>query len=174
MKTQGERMPLLLFLVGAAATIILLVLFAYAPDLRGDMTNDSNAVSRSAIGFAGLKRLMELSGIPTEIDRGVTAGEKAPSLTILTPTVSTSATDWHDYDEHSTVLIILPKWIAIPMPLRPDWVMKAGAWPANDIQKMMRPVSRTGLGQAPGDFRGLVSVVEPPILGLPQKISGDI
>ena len=55
-------MPLLLFLIGAAATIILLVLFAYAPDLRGDITNGSNAVSRSAIGFAGLKRLMELSG----------------------------------------------------------------------------------------------------------------
>ena len=54
-----ERVPLLLFLAGAIASIALLLLVAYAPDLRGDTSNDATAVSRSAIGFAGLQRLLE-------------------------------------------------------------------------------------------------------------------
>src|ERR1051325_9899751 len=122
MKSGSQHAPLLLFLVGAATTIILMLLFVYAPDLRDEVGNDGTAVSRSAIGFAGLKRLMDLSGIPTEVDRGVTANEKGkPSLTILTPPITTGTDDWRGYDEQGAVLIILPKWITVTMPLKPDW-----------------------------------------------------
>jgi len=48
MTSGSQRAPLLLFLVGAATTIILMLLFAYAPDLRGDISNEGDAVSRSA------------------------------------------------------------------------------------------------------------------------------
>lgn len=171
---KSERTPLILFLVGAVATIILLLLFAYAPDLRGDISNGGDAVSRSAVGFAGLQRLMELSGIPTEIDRGVTRNEKPPSLTILTPTIATSGAEWRDYDEHSAVLIILPKWVTVPMPLKPQWVMKADAWPADNIARMLKPITNTKLAQMPGDFRGLVPNVDPAIPGSPKQISGHV
>ena len=83
---------------------------------------------------------MELSGVPIEIDRGVKNGERRPSLTIMTPPMTTAAEDWHDYDEQSAVLIILPKWIAFPMPLKTEWVMKAGAFPPGSVAKMLQAV----------------------------------
>ncbi|MBA2587153.1 MAG: hypothetical protein H0U98_00850 [Alphaproteobacteria bacterium] len=171
-RSSAERLPLLLFLVGAVAFIALLLLFAYAPDLRGDTSNGANVVSRSAIGFAGLQRLLDLSGIPTEIDRGVTARERKPSLTILTPDITTGKTDWHDYEEQSAVLVILPKWITVPMPLRSGWVVKAGAWPADDIAKMLAPITKLTLKQTQGDFRGLVPASDTRLKGLPRALPG--
>ena len=172
--SRNERMPLLLFLVGAAATIALLLLFAYAPDLRGDASNGGDTASRSAIGFAGLKQLLDAAGIPTQIDRGVMLHETTPSLTILTPPITLGKQAWRDYDEHSASLIILPKWITAPMPRRPDWVVKSGAWPAAEVMRMLRPITNFAIKQASGDFRGLVPTVEPVLPGLPRRISGDI
>lgn len=60
MNNEKTFLPLLLFLVGAAATIALVALFAYAPDLRRLESSDSVAVSRSAVGFAGLQSLLRL------------------------------------------------------------------------------------------------------------------
>jgi hypothetical protein len=173
MKTRaGDVMPLMLFLVGSAAFIVLLALFAYAPDLRREEADPGNASSRAAIGFAGLKQLMDLSGIPTQTDRGSAQG--TPSLTILTPTVQTTAQDWQDYDEHSPVLIILPKWFTLPMPLHPGWVMKTGAWPVGETSHMIAPLTRNKVVQAPGDFRGLKPSVNPRFAGLPDRIAGDL
>jgi hypothetical protein len=169
---RSDRIPLLLFLAGAIASIALLLLVAYAPDLRGDASSDANAVSRSAIGFAGLKRLMDLSGIPTEIDRGVKNGESRPSLTILTPPMGTGAQDWRDYDEQSAVLIILPKWITAPMPLRPDWVVKVAAYSPGSVSAMLRTVFAYPLVQAPGDFKGVDVSAESE--NMPPVILGDI
>ncbi len=168
-----ERVPLLLFLAGAIASIALLLLVAYAPDLRGDTSNDATAVSRSAIGFAGLQRLLNLSAIPTEIDRGVTSNEKGrPSLTILTPPLETTAQDWRDYDEHSAVLIILPKWITAPMPLNPDWVVKVGAYTPDSISGMLRTIFGHPLAQTPGDFKG--AGIGAASDDMPPVILGDI
>ena len=167
-----DRTPLLLFLAGTIASIALLVLVAYAPDLRSDASNEANAVSRSAVGFAGLGRLMELSGIPVEIDRGVKNGERRPSLTILTPPMTIAAEDWHDYDEQSAVLIILPKWIAFPMPLKTEWVMKAGAYSPDSVSRMLKSVFDHPLAQTPGDFKG--ADIETASEDMPPAILSDI
>jgi hypothetical protein len=171
---KNDRMPLLLFFVGAIAFIALLLLYAYAPDLRGDVSSGADAASHSAVGFAGLKKLLDLSDIPTQLDRGVTSREQTPSLTILTPGIDVSPADWRRYDEHSPVLVILPKWITMPMPLHLGWVMKLGAWPVRRVQDMLKPIATQSVKQASGDFHGLMPVIFPRLSGLPQHLSGDI
>ena len=174
-ESHGQRAPLLLFLVGAVATIILMLLFAYAPDLRDDLNNRGNALSRSAIGFAGLKQLLDLSNIPTEIDRGLAPPEKgAPSLTILTPLMTTSKEDWSGYDEESPVLVILPKWVTVTMPLKPQWVMKAGVWPADSITRILAPITNLTVKQSPGDFRDLTPASGTGLKGLPRTLPAHI
>jgi hypothetical protein len=167
-----ETTPLLLFLVGAAASVGLLMLFAYAPDMRSAGSAGNDALSRSAIGYAGLDRLLQLSGMATELDRGVAAGQSArPSLTILTPPVlGASAADWRDYQEEGAVLVILPKWIALPMPLHNDWVMKAGAYSPVLLSRLMAPIARLSVMQWPGDRNNAALEAAPPLAGLPPML----
>ena len=83
---MSGRMAVLLVLISAASLLGLVLLFAYAPDLRSDNSNGGDTVSRSAIGFAGLRELLDLSGIATELDRGaISRPDTKPSLVILTP-----------------------------------------------------------------------------------------
>jgi hypothetical protein len=172
-RSSGARWLPLLFLVGAIATICLLLLFAYAPDLRGDNSSDADAVSRSAVGFAGLHRLLDLSGIPVEIDHGTAAGETAhPSLTILTPTIAITKQDWRDYQEQGPVLIILPKWTVMPMPLKGSWVNKTGAWPLATLARMLAPIASAQIVQLPGDRRGVLLHAVAPLTGLPPQLNG--
>src|SRR5438552_19177567 len=86
----SSRLAGLLVLLSAVSMLGLLLLFAYAPYLRSDDSSDTDVISRSAVGFAGLKELLSLSGIPDEIDRGpLLRGNSRPSLVILTPTETT-------------------------------------------------------------------------------------
>jgi hypothetical protein len=166
---------LVLFLVGAAASICLLLLFAYAPDLRDNDSNQADAISYSAIGFAGLKELMEASGMAVEIDRGAVLGEtRKPSLTILTPPAFTSAQAWHDYQEQGPVLIILPKWTTTSMPLKNSWVTKTGAFHAGTFKNLLAPIAQLQIVQAPGDRRGIRVEAGSPLMGLPLQLNGDI
>ena len=165
-------MPLLLFLVGTAATIGLMALFAYAPGARNASSSGSDALSRSAIGYAGLDRLLQLSGIAAELDRGVAAGQSArPSLTILTPPAfGLTAADWRDYQEQGAVLIILPGWLAMPMPLHNDWVMKAGSYSPAMLSRLVAPIARIGVAQWPGDRKGATLEAALPLNGLPPVL----
>ena len=96
---MSNRLAGLLVLVSAVSMLGLLLLFAYAPYLRSDTSSDTDVVSRSAVGFAGLKELLSLSHIPGEIDRGaMTRAPTHPSLVILTPSEATVAAELTDYD----------------------------------------------------------------------------
>jgi hypothetical protein len=172
-RSSRARWLPLLFLVGAIATICLLLLFAYAPDLRGDDSSEADAVSRSAVGFAGLHRLLELSGIPVEIDHGAALGQTVhPSLTILTPTIAITKQDWLDYQEHGPVLIILPKWTVMPMPLKDSWVNKTGALPPATLTRILAPIADVQIAQWPGDRRDALLHAVLPLTGLPPQLNG--
>jgi hypothetical protein len=166
---------LILFLVGAAASICLLLLYAYAPDLRGNDSNQADAVSHSAIGFAGLKQLMEASGIAVEIDRGAVLGEaRNPSLTILTPPAFAGAQALHDYQEQGPVLIVLPKWTTMPMPFKSSWVVKTGAFHPDTFKYLLAPIAKLQIAQASGDRRAIRVEAASPLAGVPLQLNGDI
>jgi len=139
---MSGRLAVLLVAISAASLLGLMLLFACAPDLRSDTSNGGDTVSRSAIGFAGLKTLLDLSGIQTELDRGpLSRPDTKPSLVILTPEAGTSARDLAGYEYVAPTLIILPKWLAVPQLPREDWVDKAGKLPEVTVASSLHGIA---------------------------------
>jgi hypothetical protein len=163
---------LTLLLVGATATLALLFLFAYAPDLRNAQSSDSVAVSRSATGYAGLQALLRLSGIPSEIDRGPTVGALRPSLTIITPNGDTEESELREYRARGPLLVVLPKWTTRPIALRPAWVEKTGAFPVESLERLASPIARLRIKQWSGDTRNADLSPQISIPGLPRRLNG--
>jgi len=120
--------------VGALSLLFYLVFSAYAPDYSGEGDTRTNAVSRSAVGFAGLARFLEAQGIPVLLSRGLDEEEfEKTSLVILTPGAGDTAEEILAVTYLEPALIILPKWLAAPDPLQPGWVRNAGLIPAERI-----------------------------------------
>jgi hypothetical protein len=135
----SSRVAMALLVLAAISSVILLLLFAFGPELRKQESTGTDVMSVSAVGFAGLKELLGDSGIPSAINRGADGG--AASLTILTPTIATTPGELRDYRIAGPVLIILPKWDAVPMPDHPQWVQKFGGNNPVPMQRMLRPLA---------------------------------
>ena len=88
------RIAMTLLVLAAISSVVLLLLFAFGPQLRKQESSGTDVLSVSAVGFAGLKELLDNSGIPSAIDHGTDGG--APSLTILTPTIATTPGELRD------------------------------------------------------------------------------
>jgi len=117
-----------------------LVLSAYAPDLRGGSDGGAHALSKSAVGYAGLVRLLNAEGIPADVNRD--AGGQAypiPSVEVLTPTAETPPKDVAAYAEHGQILVVAPKWQTTPEPGNPAFVNKAGVLELKAIQTLLKP-----------------------------------
>ena len=160
---MSGQLAMLLVVISAASLLGLTLLFAYAPDLRGDSSNGGDAVSRSAVGFAGLKELLNLSGVATELDRGVLSRpDTRPSLVILTPEAGTGARDINEYEFTAPTLIILPKWLVAPQIPREDWVTKFGALPAIQAAAMLQQIAPgTTLEMRPGSAKNVEVMLGP-------------
>ncbi len=116
----------LMALVGVFAFSALIVLFAYAPDLRSGDDGAAQPLSRSAIGFAGLVEALRLSGEPVVINRAPLQAGRQSGLLIVTPTPSTDLGAIEALTFDGPVLVVAPKWLTGPDPRRRGWVKKAG------------------------------------------------
>ena len=95
--------------VGALSLLFYLLFSAYAPDYSGEGDTRANAVSRSAVGFAGLAELLRLQGIPVLLSRGLEEGEfEKTSLVILTPGPEQTVDEIFAVTYLEPALIILP------------------------------------------------------------------
>jgi len=156
----SARTVIALLVAGVFAFSALMVLSAYAPDLRGDSDGGGHALSRSAIGFAGMTRLLKAIGDPVVVSRDPHARTSTTSLLILTPGVEADSGDLYDMTTAGPTLVVLPKWAAIPDPANPGWVQKARAVPAEMVAKRLQ--TRFGglkivrdVGAAPAQLTGL-------------------
>lgn len=143
-RTFSARMVAALVLLSAFSLLAVMALSAYAPELRSTDNPQANAYSKSAIGFAGLMRLLQDCDIPVKIDRGRAAHEQIAqaSLTVLAPTLVNSASQLRETGAPGARLLILPKWIAVPDPLHSDWVMKVSKLDAKLIaENILDPVT---------------------------------
>jgi hypothetical protein len=123
-----------LFLVSAFSLLGYVALSAYAPDFRDDVDGGSHALSTSAIGFAGIVRLLRYEHVPAVIDRGLPAAERArAALIIVTPSGFVDPSDVAHLSPLAERLIVLPKWIVMPDPTRRGWVRKLDVLDAKDV-----------------------------------------
>src|SRR4051812_32883471 len=82
----SPRVGLALAAVGALAFLCYVVFAAYAPETGGEFDGRPNALSRSAIGFAGLVAFLRAEKLAVNISRGSNEREfAAASLVVLTP-----------------------------------------------------------------------------------------
>jgi hypothetical protein len=138
---------LVVTLVGVFAFACLVVLFAYAPDMRGGSDPNAHALSRSAIGYAGFVSLMRLRGASPVVGRSKPVDDiRERGLQILTPGLEASATDVRAALFPNRNLIILPKWDTTPDPLHNGWVLKISPKPEKEyagsyLAKLVGPVT---------------------------------
>jgi hypothetical protein len=167
---------LFLLLAGVFSFSAYFVLQAYAPDLKGGDDGGSHALSRSAVGFAGLVSLLRADGVPVLINRdGPTKRDPNWSLLVLTPEESTKPSDLSDFMATTgPTLVLLPKWETAPDPLNSGWVRNAGLIDAAALRTLLgkpmdatiarradtAPVQLSGAPQQPGFATGPIAQLQ--------------
>lgn len=132
---------LVLVAVGTLAFLAMLVLGAYAPDLRSGRNGGTHALSKSATGFAGLVRLAQATGRNPVIVRSE-AQLRSEDLMVISPDHgSTDLTEILERRGPRATLIVLPKWDTTRDPEKPGWVRVPGLLPADDPGRMLSPAT---------------------------------
>ncbi len=134
-----------LVLVGVISFVGLLILTAYAPQMRSRSGDHAHALSRSAIGFAGLVEFLQAQDRDVAISRaGVRRGDEA-GLLIVTPRMGAESADVSSIDIKGPKLVVLPKWATAPDPRRSGWVVNYGTAPTvliEGVPKAYVPATR--------------------------------
>jgi len=138
----SPKVILALVLVGIVAFAGLAVLSAYAPDLRSGQDGRAHALSKSAVGFAGAPILMKALGETTVVSRSRPRGLDE-AVAILTPEGNEKAEALKPFDGAARVLIVMPKWVAAPDPIRRGYVRKIAVRQDHDHDGLLSAYSKT-------------------------------
>ncbi|WP_125257657.1 hypothetical protein [Brevundimonas fluminis] len=124
--------PRVVLAVIAAAALCLgavAVLTAYAPELSDGDDGRGHALSKSAVGYAGLVRLLRGMQRPVILLRGPPHVDQG-GLLVLTPDQPARA-DQTDrlLNSNGSILVVLPKWQVGPALRHDGWVQRLGPLP---------------------------------------------
>lgn len=170
---------LLVALCGIVAFVILLVLGAYAPELRSGRNGGSHALSNAATGYSGLVTLAQATGRNPQIVRSEYQWE-SEDLAVLTPeSPLTDLTEVLQTRSARATLVVLPKWDTQRDRARPGWVRIAGLLPDVMPEGVLAPALQLDVTRARTDRQPLVTIPDhapdemrfdaPPVL---QTMSG--
>ncbi|MGZ8305162.1 MAG: hypothetical protein ACXWU6_00995 [Allosphingosinicella sp.] len=169
-RAEGAFRPATIILVvaiGIVAFAGMLILGAYAPDLRSGRNGGAHALSNAATGYSGIVQLARATGRNPLILRNETFLD-TENLVVLTP--ETGATEMGEVLARRTTrptLVVLPKWNTVPDQARTGWVRSRGLRPAWDPERVLAPAHplrvqrhrgggtplRTVSGHAPPELR---------------------
>ena len=131
------KMIISLVLIGIFSFTALVTLSGYAGDLRQKNNGQAHALSRSAIGFGGLTRL--LGDLDYDVRMARTEDvqyEDSDALRVFTLTRPYQADALDDLDLYGPTLIIMPKWVTTAVKGNPAWVQKGwGDNPVFDVER---------------------------------------
>lgn len=130
----------------AAAGFFLLS--TYAPDFRIGTDGGTSALSKSGTGFAGLARLLALTGDAPILVRQE-ADLDGDALLIVTLPVGGGDAALDRLLEHRqdrTTLFILPKWQTAPLPGHAGWEMSFGRLPSETVDRLLGKLASEKLG----------------------------
>lgn len=114
-----------LVLIGLFSFSALIGLMGYADEIRDKNNGQAHAISNSAIGFAGLKLLLDEAGQSTSLDSNKASHFGGDSLRLYTLTSAFQTDILDELNPESTKLIIFPKWNVAPVPKVAGWVRKS-------------------------------------------------
>ena len=154
----NARTMLLITAIGTLAFIAMLVLGAYAPDLRSGRNGGAHALSNAATGYSGLVRLAGDTGRHPVIVRAE-ADLKNEDLAVITPD--------HGYTNLGKIisargarvtLFVLPKWETAADQQKPGWVQVYGLLPPDDPGKTLAPADPLRVARSKSQREPLVNV----------------
>lgn len=143
---------------GIALFLGMLVLGAYAPDLRSGRNGGAHALSNAATGFSGIVQLAQATGRDAQIVRDVRALD-TEDLVVLTP--ETGRTDMSKVIEQRALkptLVILPKWRTVADPEHSGWVRYRGLQPTFEPEGVLAPKNDLKIARHPSGGRPLVGL----------------
>ena len=170
---------LLIVAVGIAAFFAMLVLGAYAPDLRSGKNGGAHALSNAATGYSGIVRLAEATGRAPEIVRRDHLWNTEDLVVITPEKAAIDVSDVMTTRSAKVTLVVLPKWNSQRDPKKPGWVRVSGLVRPSEPEGVLAPqwklkVSRartagqmliTVPGHAPDEMRFPASAVSQFITG---------
>jgi hypothetical protein len=130
---------LLVVAIGVLAFVAMLVLGAYAPDMRSGHNGGAHALSNSATGYSGIVRLAQATDRNPLIVRNELMLD-TEDLVVLTP--ERGLTDLsRALARRGTrpTLIVLPKWQTVPDKAHGGWVRGLGVVPTWDPEGVLAP-----------------------------------
>lgn len=150
---EGAFRPATMLLVAATgilAFIAMLVLGAYAPDLRSGHNGGTHALSNSATGFSGIVRLAQATGRnPAIVRNEPMLGTE--DLVVLTPEQgSTDMSKPLSMRLTKPTLIVLPKWDTVPDQAHGGWVLAKGLVPKFSPEGVLYPQYKLKIGRELG------------------------
>lgn len=169
----APRIAIGLVLVSVFSAIAYFALSAYAPDFRDSSSGDAHALSKSAIGYEGLRVLMEESGIKSSVDRGRGPGGKQPGLIVLTPPeFSDDLKKLTAVDDGISRLVILPKWFTFRDPASFGRVLKGPIYDAGAVQDVAKALSeKSSIARRPKSATPEL-IADPILAPLPGPLAG--
>src|SRR5215213_8553803 len=130
---------LLMVAIGGLAFAGMLVLGAYAPDLRSGRNGGAHALSNAATGYSGIVQLAQATGRRPQIVRNE-ALLATEDLVVLTPERGDiDLTNVLGRRSTKPTLVVLPKWLTIADPAHSGWVRAAGLRPSWDLERTLAP-----------------------------------
>src|SRR5687768_7157582 len=151
---------LLIVAIGVAAFFAMLVLGAYAPDMRSGRNGGAHALSNAATGFSGIVALARATGRNPQVVRNE-AGLDTADLVVLTPeTGRTNLDPVLTIRRGRPTLVVLPKWQTVADPVRSGWVRSAGLKHALEVHSVLAPAHRLKVERQRSRGQALATVEE--------------
>lgn len=119
------KMIFSLVIIGIFSFAALMTLSSYAGDLREKNNGQAHALSRSAIGFGGLTRL--LGDMDYDVRMARTENVQyadSTALRVFTMSRPFQADGLDELELYTPTLIIMPKWVTTPVKGSAGWVQK--------------------------------------------------
>lgn len=133
------RTVAILLAVGILAFIAMLVLGAYAPDLRSGRDGRAHALSNAAVGYSGIVRLAEATGRNPQVVRNPRQLD-GEDLVVLTPeSGATDMTKALAARGAKPTLVILPKWRTSVDPTHSGWARFVDFRDVDDVERVLAP-----------------------------------
>jgi hypothetical protein len=160
---EGAFRPAIIMLVAAIGILAfagMLVLGAYAPDMRSGRDGGAHALSNAATGFSGIVQLARATGRHPRIVRNEQSLD-TEDLVVLTPESGRAdLSPALSIRRNRATLVVLPKWQTIPDPARAGWVRSAGLKHPLEVHSILAPGYRLVVERSSGHGVALRTVAE--------------
>jgi hypothetical protein len=140
--TFKRRTMLVVIAVGVIAFVGMLVLGAYAPDLRSGKNGGAHALSNAATGFSGIVRLAEATGRNPQIIRAPNLLKNEAQAVITPEDPGTDLSEILEQRGPRVTLLVFPKWATQQDPRRPGWVHIRDLLPAFFPEGVLAPAQK--------------------------------